>query len=68
LIDAALRVTDWTVMPRLFMFFSQGIAGDCTGYRLGARHPIMAYVTGETFEEAQDTAIQFMTRKGWSHL
>jgi hypothetical protein len=65
LIDTALRVTDGTVMPRLFMFFSHGIAGDCTGYRLGARHPIMAYVTGESLEEALDTATQFITKKGW---
>jgi hypothetical protein len=68
LIDTVLSVTDWTVMPRLFMFLSHGIAGGCTGYRLGARHPIMAYVTGENLEEAQETATQFKTKTGWLHL
>lgn len=52
---------------RLFVFVGQGVAEPCTGYRPGARHALMIFVTARTLEEAEGRAAGFAAAQGWSH-
>lgn len=53
---------------QLFIFAGRGVASEPSGYRSGARHPLMVFATAANFEAAVAAAAEFATLAGWLDL
>jgi hypothetical protein len=53
---------------QLFMFLAQGVAQQATGYRPGARHAFMIYVSSDDLENARPRATELASEAGWLHV
>lgn len=53
---------------QLFVFAGRGVASESSGYRPGARHPLMVFATAADFEAAVAVAAEFVTLAGWNEL
>lgn len=52
---------------KLFMFLALGVAGEITGFRPGARHALMIFVSATALESGRSSALAFVEQRGWSH-
>ena len=56
------------MIDQLFKFLANGVVERASGYRPGARHPLMFYAAERSLEAAQQRASDFGGKKGWAHI